>query len=41
MNDLENRVRRIESRLVQLMLHLGLNPYEKCYEARNPNQVAR
>lgn len=29
--DLEQRMARIESRLVQLMIHLGLDPQEKRY----------
>lgn len=29
---LEKRLRRIESRLVQLMIHMGLNPYAKQYD---------
>lgn len=29
------RLIRIESRLVQIMLHLGMNPYQKAYEATN------
>lgn len=29
---IEKRLRRIESRLVQLMIHMGLNPYAKVYE---------
>jgi hypothetical protein len=29
----EDRLIRIESRLVQIMLHLGMNPYKKTYEA--------
>lgn len=29
---LEVRLTRIESRLVQLMIHVGLDPYEKKYE---------
>ena len=29
----EERLIRIESRLVQIMLHLGMNPYKKEYEA--------
>lgn len=36
MADLDTRLARIESRLVQLMLHLNLNPYEKTYDARKP-----
>jgi len=31
----EERLIRIESRLVQIMLHLGMNPYQKAYEATN------
>ncbi len=31
MRELDTRLARIESRLVQLMLHMGLNPYEKTY----------
>jgi hypothetical protein len=30
--NLERRMARIESRLVQLMIHLGADPYEKKYE---------
>lgn len=29
---LENRLARMESRLVQIMLHLGLDPYKKTYD---------
>lgn len=36
MHDIDARLARIESRLVQLMLHVGLNPYAKTYDARNP-----
>lgn len=32
---MEERLIRIESRLVQIMLHLGMNPYQKAYEATN------
>lgn len=32
---MEDRLIRIESRLVQIMLHLGMNPYKKEYEASN------
>lgn len=32
---MEDRLIRIESRLVQIMLHLGMNPYQKTYEATN------
>ena len=34
MPEIEQRLARIESRLVQLMLHFNLNPYEKTYDAR-------
>lgn len=27
----EERIVRIESRMVQIMLHLGMNPYQKMY----------
>lgn len=30
---IEQRLIRIETRIVQLMMHLGLNPYEKTYDA--------
>jgi hypothetical protein len=39
-SEIDNRLARIESRLVQLMLHMGLNPYEKQYDARPSNRVA-
>lgn len=29
---IEKRLRRIESRLVQLMVHMGLNPYARQYD---------
>lgn len=35
MTDNDARLARIESRLVQLMLHMGLNPYEKQYDANH------
>ena len=31
-HDLEKRMTRMESRLVQLMIHLGLDPYERTYD---------
>ena len=31
-NELEARMARIESRLVQLMLHFGLDPHKKVYD---------
>lgn len=35
---IEKRIIRIESRLVQIMCHLGLDPYAKTYEDTNhPN----
>lgn len=33
---IEDRLIRIESRLVQIMLHLGLDPYKKTYDATHP-----
>lgn len=36
----ENRLIRIESRLVQIMLHLGMNPYQKAYEATNRHSAS-
>ena len=33
---LAHRLARIESRLVQLMIHLGLDPYAQTYEAESP-----
>ena len=33
---LAQRLARIESRLVQLMIHLGLDPYAQTYEAESP-----
>lgn len=40
MNDkqLQDRLVRIESRLVQIMLHLGMNPYEKMYDDNHSNK---
>ena len=32
MNSIEQRLVRIESRLVQIMLHLGVDPYKKMYD---------
>jgi hypothetical protein len=34
-----DRLIRIESRLVQIMLHLGMNPYQKAYEATNQHST--
>lgn len=31
-SDMEKRLVRIESRLVRLMMHLGIDPYEKMYD---------
>lgn len=31
-SDMEKRLVRIESRLVQIMMHLGLDPYRKMYD---------
>lgn len=35
---LQDRLIRIESRLVQIMLHLGMNPYEKMYDDNHSNK---
>lgn len=32
LSDVEKRLIRIESRLVQIMMHLGLDPYRKMYD---------
>lgn len=32
---LERRLARLETRLVQLMMHFGLNPYEKMHVKSN------
>lgn len=32
---IERRLARIECRLVTLMIHLGLDPYERMYDALN------
>lgn len=40
-DDMEKRLVRIESRLVRLMIHLGIDPYEKMYdqfESHNRNR---
>lgn len=34
---LVNRITRMESRIVQLMMHLGLNPHKKAYDAPYQN----
>jgi hypothetical protein len=44
-DDTKTRLTRIESRLVQIMLHLGMDPYRKMYEAdanqpHNPNPAS-
>ncbi len=36
-DDIQTRLTRIESRLVQIMLHLGMDPYRKMYTA-NANE---
>ena len=40
MKELDLRLARIESRLVQLMLHMGLDPYKKQYDAEAPRRPA-
>lgn len=37
----ERRLVRIESRLVQIMLHLGIDPYERMYEKFQPDEHSR
>ena len=37
---IEKRIIRIESRLVQIMCHLGLDPYAKTYEDTNHPNLA-
>lgn len=32
LDEVEKRLVRIESRLVQIMMHLGLDPYRKMYD---------
>jgi len=36
----EERLIRIESRLVQIMFHLGLDPYHKTYETPNKHPAS-
>jgi hypothetical protein len=36
----EDRLIRIESRLVQIMFHLGLDPYHKTYETTNKHPTS-
>jgi hypothetical protein len=40
-SSIEKRLRRIESRLVQLMIHMGLNPYSKQYDGDEAPAVPR
>lgn len=35
-SEVVNRLARIEARLVQLMLHMGLDPYKQTYVASRP-----
>lgn len=37
-SEMEKRLVRIESRLVRLMIHLGIDPYEKMYDQFNDYQ---
>jgi hypothetical protein len=37
-SEFEKRLVRIESRLVRLMIHLGIDPYEKMYDQFNDYQ---
>lgn len=45
LKDIETRIIRLESRLVQIMFHLGMNPYEKQYDApitqRKPDEQGK
>ena len=34
--DIQARLIRLESRLVQLMIHMGLDPYEQTYKKESP-----
>lgn len=36
LEELAERLTRVESRLVQLMLHVGLDPYQKTYPSTAP-----
>ncbi len=38
---IEARLRRVESRLVQLMIHLGMDPYNKMYESLGQSMPRR
>lgn len=40
-NEMEKRLVRIESRLVRLMIHLGIDPYEKMYDQFEPHNRNR
>lgn len=37
--DLKSRLVRVESRLVQLMLHMGLDPYDHRYAQDQPREL--
>lgn len=39
--EMEKRLVRIESRLVRLMIHLGIDPYEKMYDQFEPHNRNR
>ena len=39
--NVERRLVRIESRLVQIMLHLGIDPYERMYEKLQSDEHSR
>ena len=41
LESIEKRLIRIESRLVQLMLHMGLDPYAQADEAEQPTYHKR
>lgn len=40
-SEMERRLVRIESRLVRLMIHLGIDPYERMYEQFDPHDRNR
>lgn len=40
-SEMEKRLVRIESRLVRLMIHLGIDPYEKMYDQFEPHNRNR
>lgn len=41
MDSIERRLARLETRLVQMMMHFGLDPYEKMHAKQQPNNQYR